>query len=667
MPSTHTCELWRSQLCNLCNLISAFAILTYSVAGAQPAKPDSASALVAGALRPGSVQQAASPLTEADLTEFFDILVPFQLKSGGIAGATVVVVAKGKVLFAKGYGYRDVAKKQPVSAEETMFRPGSVSKLFTWTAVMQLVEQGKLDLDRNVNDYLDFTIPATFPKPITLRTLMTHTAGFEETYKDVFLESPADLRSTANYVKKHLPRRLFSPGATVAYSNYGATLAGYIVERASGIRFEEYVEKFIFEPLNMSHSTFYQPLPASLEPLMSKTYRTASGMPGQFTICQTISAGALSSSAGDMAKFMIAHLQDGAYAGTRILKPETSRMMHAHQFSSSDSVNGFALGFYEESRNGLRIIGHAGDISHFHSALHLIPEENFGLFVSYNSDGVNPGSGRGELWDAFLNRYFPYETPTIATLVSAPKDAQALVGGYMVSRRSDDSILRYSMIQGEEHVRSSPDGIISLDSVKDFSGQPKRWREIAPWLYREIGGQDRLQFYRDRRGRITIATDFPVFVYQRARFWDDEHVNLFTAFAVLGVFGLAVVLWPVSALLRRHYQRPLNLPATDRRSRLLTRLVCLVDFFALAIWMYAFASSLPLNATKDDWVWRLIQSINVLGVACALLVVYNCWHAWHNSSQSIWSKVGETLILFACFGYIALVWNWNVLSFSLQY
>ena len=500
MPCARRSELWHFCSGILRVLFGAFAILTYSVASAQVAKPDSAGEIGAGALGPKSAQQVAPQLTEADLREFFDFIVPFQLKREGIAGATVVVVDKGRVLFAKGYGYRDVAKKLPVSAEDTMFRPGSVSKLFTWTAVMQLVEQGKLDLDRNVNDYLDFTIPATFPKPITLRTLMTHTAGFEETYKDVFLESPADLRPTANYVKAHLPRRLFAPGTTVAYSNYGATLAGYIVERVTGIRFEEYVEKFIFGPLNMSHSTFYQPLPASLEPSMSKTYRAASEMPSRFAICQTISAGGLSSSAGDMAKFMIAHLQDGGYADARILKPETAQMMHAHQFSSADSVNGLCLGFYEESRNGRRIIGHAGDISHFHSALHLIPEENLGLFVSYNSDGVNRVSSRAELWDAFLNRYFPYETPTAPALPSAPKDAQALVGNYMVSRRSDDSILRYSMIQDEEHVRSSPDGIISLDSVRDFSGQPKRWREIGPWLYRETGGQDRLQFFRDSTG-----------------------------------------------------------------------------------------------------------------------------------------------------------------------
>jgi len=155
MPCPRKSDLWHSCLGVLRALFGAFAILTYSVASAQPAKPGSASVLGAAALGPGSVQQTAPLLTEADLTQFFDIIVPFQLKREGIAGATVVVVEKGRVLFAKGYGYRDVAKKQPVFAEETMFRPGSVSKLFTWTAVMQLVEQGKLDLDRNVNDYLE--------------------------------------------------------------------------------------------------------------------------------------------------------------------------------------------------------------------------------------------------------------------------------------------------------------------------------------------------------------------------------------------------------------------------------------------------------------------------------------------------------------------------------
>ena len=237
-----------------------------------------------------------------------------------IAGATISVVKDGKLLFAKGYGYSDYEKKKPVSAEETLFRPGSVSKLFTWTAVMQLVEQGKLDLDRNVNDYLDFKIPDAFGQPITLKNLLAHTPGFEEQIKDLFTvgsESP----NLGAYLKTHIPARIYPPGTVPAYSNYGAALAGYIVERVSGRPFNEYVEENIFKPLGMIHSTFRQPLPPTLAPSMSNGYQLASDGPKPFEVVVPFPAGSMSSSAADMARFMLAHLQDGKLGDARDTAP----------------------------------------------------------------------------------------------------------------------------------------------------------------------------------------------------------------------------------------------------------------------------------------------------------------------------------------------------------
>jgi CubicO group peptidase (beta-lactamase class C family) len=207
-------------------------------------------------------------LTAQDLEAFLDGIVPLQLERDDIAGATIAVVKDGKLLFAKGYGYADYKNKKPVSADETLFRPGSSGKLFTWTAVMQLVEQGKLDLDRDVNTYLDFKIPDAFGQAITLKNLLTHTPGFEEQIKDLFSvgsESP----NLGAYLKTHIPKRIYPPGTVPAYSNYGAALAGYIVERVSGHPFNEYIEENIFKPLGMTHSTIVQPLPATLSPYMS--------------------------------------------------------------------------------------------------------------------------------------------------------------------------------------------------------------------------------------------------------------------------------------------------------------------------------------------------------------------------------------------------------------
>src|SRR6185436_7595239 len=220
-------------------------------------------------------------LTATDVETFLDGLVPLQLAQDDIAGATIAIVKDGKVLFSKGYGYADIEKKKPVSAEETLFRPGSVSKLFTWTAVMQLFEQGKLDLDRDVNSYIDFKIPDAFGQPISVKNLLEHTPGFEEQIKDLIRTDP-EIPNLGEYLKTHIPGRIYPPGTVPAYSNYGAALAGYIVERVSGIPFDQYIEENIFKPLGMTHSTFRQPLPSELSPNMSNGYQLASDGPKPF-------------------------------------------------------------------------------------------------------------------------------------------------------------------------------------------------------------------------------------------------------------------------------------------------------------------------------------------------------------------------------------------------
>src|SRR5437763_10347695 len=278
---------------------------------------------------PAPLPELALPheLTKSDFETFLDALIPSQLQNRDIAGAVVSVVKDGQVLFAKGYGYADFTAKKPVLADQTLFRPGSISKLFTATAVMQLVEQGKLDLDRDVNEYLDFAIPKIYPEPITLRRLLTHTAGFEDTLKNLFVAHESDLKPLRTYLVNQMPARIFPPGKIPSYSNYGFTLAGYIVERASGEKFERYIDNHLLQPLRMTNSTFDQPLPPQLAPNMSNGYFNASKKPRHFEFVHAAPAGALSTTAADMTRFMLAFLQDGTLEEATILKPETVRQM----------------------------------------------------------------------------------------------------------------------------------------------------------------------------------------------------------------------------------------------------------------------------------------------------------------------------------------------------
>src|SRR5690242_5426929 len=157
----------------------------------------------------------------ADLEAFFDGIIPLQLERSDIAGATVLVMKDGQPLLKKGYGYTDLSKKTPVDPATSIFRLASISKLFTWISVMQLVEQGRLNLDTDINNYLDFQIAPAFDKPVTLRNLMTHTGGFEEVLRDLLVTDAKQSPPLREWLIDNQPKRLFPPGEVSAYSNYG--------------------------------------------------------------------------------------------------------------------------------------------------------------------------------------------------------------------------------------------------------------------------------------------------------------------------------------------------------------------------------------------------------------------------------------------------------------
>ena len=671
-----------------------------SLAAAPPPRP---------ARAPAVAKSNVPQLTAGDLAAFLDGIVPLQLQRDDIAGAAVAVVADGKVLFERGYGYADYAKRIPVSPQTTLFRPGSISKLFTWTSVMQLVQEGKLDLDADVNQYLDFRIPSAFGRPITIRDLMTHTPGFEEADKDLILIRPGPIPSLGAYLKAHLPRRIFPPGEIPAYSNYGAALAGYIVQRVSGEPFAQYAAAHIFAPLGMTHSTFVQPLPAALSPFMSQGYLRASDGAKPYELIAAYPAGALATSADDISRFMLAQLGLGQIPGepkTTILTPATARLMQTRQRGLAAAIPAMCLGFYEEPRNGLRIIGHGGDTIYFHSDLHLIPAAGVGFFVSYNSAGNGKGSPRTALYRAFLDRYFPHpQPPATAAPATAARDARAAAGVYESSRRAQTDLMSVAYMLGQVRVSARRDGTITVSALRGLNGVPLRWREVAsngagPGLYAPECEQGHLVFLRDPTGRRAIAFS-PIMELQRVPWYRSVGFNLALLFALCAVLALAVIFWPLGALLRRHYRRRLELSPGRRRLRLVARLVCLLDLIALAGWFQFFAGSsnnIGLMSDASDGQVRLWQVLTLAGVIGTIFIVEYAVGSWMRTRAGVearltaaagaegaaasaaapsagasfrlawaWARWGETLIALAAIAFVWFVAYWHLLGFGLQY
>lgn len=624
---------------------------------------------------PAPAPAGTARLTRPDLEAWLDGFLPYALDAGDVAGAVVVVVKDGEVLLQKGYGYADLAARAPVDPERTLFRPGSVSKLFTWTAVMQLVEQGRLDLDADVNQYLDFEIPARDGVPATLRQVMTHTTGMEEQIRALITARAEELVPLGDALKRWVPERIHVPGTTPAYSNYATALAGYIVERVSGEPFDDYVERHLFRPLGMARSSFRQPLPAPLLAGMSKGYAKASdGEPKPYEFISLAPAGSLASTGADMARFMIAHLQGGAYGDGRILRAETARAMHSTGQASVGPLNRMMLGFYETTLNGHRAISHGGDTQWFHSDLQLFPDDGIGVFVSMNSSGRDGATGhiRYALSRGFADRYLPGPpaAPKRVAEDEAKRYAREIAGTYVSSRRPESSFLSLANLLGPVKVVANEDGTIGVNLALGPSGAPKRWRQIEPYLWQDTASSDRLaaEVVDGRVTRFSLEPYAPIMVFERLSAWAALAPLLLAA--SLAILLLTVVAWPVSALVRRYYGAPYRLAGADARAHRWVRIAALLVLLSIGSVLglvVAMLGNLEMTGPGSDGpivALRLFATV-VLPLGAAVAV----WNAWQvlRGRRRLLARLWALLIALACLFLLWIGIAHHVVGFGAYY
>jgi CubicO group peptidase (beta-lactamase class C family) len=433
---------------------------------------------------------------------FIDGVMEAQQQARHFAGAVVVVVSDGRIAFQKGYGFADFAERQPVDPARTLFRVGSNSKMFVWTAVMQLVEQGRLDLHTDVNRYLKgVQVPPTFPQPITLEHLMTHTPGFEDRIIGLFATSADGVRPLADAVREDMPRRVFASGTVPAYSNYGTALAALVVEQVSGVPYEKYLEDRILAPLGMHHATVRQPVPSDLAMDLSTGYKWAGGrlMAQPFEYVRWAPVGAMSVSGEDMGRFILAHLNDGALGEARILRPETASAMRERLTSFSPDTNGMLHGFIETSMNGQTAYGHGGATIWFHSATTIFPAQNVGVFVAYNTDAGQ--AAVPQFTSAFVEHYFPSPLPKEPSLHGdARANLERFAGTYAPSRASLSDITTLIRLAGAS-IQPDAEGFLVLR----YQGNVTRWRQVEPLVFAQVDGTRRLVFRENDRGEVVDA------------------------------------------------------------------------------------------------------------------------------------------------------------------
>jgi CubicO group peptidase (beta-lactamase class C family) len=552
----------------------------------------------------------------AELEAFLDGVMVANLGDKHVAGATVAVVKDGELLLAKGYGWADPNRRTPVSAERSLFRIGSVSKLFTWTAVMQLVEQGKLDLDTDVNSYLDFKIPDTYPQPITLRHIMTHTPGFEEDGRDLIGNDSTTIVPLRTWLATHIPARVRPPGTFSSYSNYATALAGHVVERVSGMSYDDYIEQRILAPLGMTQTTARQPLPAKYAADMSGGFRWSDGRfePRKFEIVHPAPAGSIGSSATDMAKFMLAHLGNGALDGQRILADSTAALMHTRAFTHDPRLPGFALGFYEKSSHGLDIIGHGGDTELFHSDLALIPSERLGVFVSYNTNTAGELSF-GPFLRQFLDHYYPVTPPTPATVADAAEQAKRVAGEYQFNRRSYTTFQAAMGLTGAVSVSAGDSGRVVVRSPLGTS----HLVPVGPLLYRDATGDDLVSFKAGPDGavRYGFLGMAPMMALERIPWYRSPKLH----WVVLGL-GVLVFVGTIVAAVRRVARRRFGTPRPEDplpgRALVITVALLNLAFLAAVATILGSSGGLlegPLTGLKVALALPVLGALLALGAA----------------------------------------------------
>jgi CubicO group peptidase (beta-lactamase class C family) len=635
---------------------------------------------------PPQHQQGGHDLTRADVDAWLDGTVGSALQTTGIPGAAVSVVADGQVLTTRGYGLADTGTEgspaRPVDPDRTLFRVGSVSKVVSATAVMQLVEEGRLDLDADVQQYLDFDLDT--PKgPVTLRHLLTHTAGFEEVITGL-IGLPGSERDLGDVMRTDPPEQVFAPGTTPAYSNYGASLAGYVAERVAGKPFVDLVQQEVLDRAGMTSSSFAQPLPDDLDARLAKGYPDDAQPSYPTEVVNAAPAGALSATASDMARFMLGHLGD-LPADQALLDPATLDEMHrpaldADQLGTLAAGQRMDLGFFDDSTPGVPAFGHDGDTNVFHTAMRMFPDSDAGIFVTFNGNGrdaVDTLELRTTVLQGFADRYLrPADAGTAtAAPVGDPEAAAELAGTWISSRAPFSNPGALLSLSGQTEIVPRADGTIAI-TPKPLGVTTGVYEKAGDDLWREVGGDAVIATRASADGGPVDAIAWGAsFTLLRAEPWQVAGAAIPGLLAAVAVLLVSVVVWPVTAIAGIGRRRRTRADAADdavatprpRRSRalLLSRIGQAVTLVALVGWTAAAVQALSFVDVPASQlrVLQVMQAIGVLAVVPAVLAVVQAIR----TRRGAWIVAGRVLVVVALIAIAAFAVGFRLLSPSVSY
>lgn len=603
---------------------------------------------------------------------FVDNLLNEEMSKSHVPGAAISVVKDGKLFFAKGYGYANVEKKIPVVADKTLFRVASISKLFTDTAAMQLYERGLLDLDADASKYLTrFQLENPYPQPITPAQMMTHTDGTTQRLIGLADPTAAEMEPLGDYLADHMPSIVWPPGKIYSYSNHSIALLGYLVERISGTPFVQYIEENIFQLLSMRRSTFLQPPPPPLASDLAVGYQYRNGTLKSvpFLYLNIAPAAALSATATDMANFMIAHLQNGRYENSCILKEDTAQLMHQTHFTQHSLLPGTGYGFRENLENNIRAIGHLGNLRGYSSSLSLLPDQNIGIFIATNSfSGVH-----GKLLTQFFGRYFPVsEKPApLKPLALTEDQLERFTGTYRDLEYPRDTLAKLTAPFKHINITKGDNGtmLVRTPSLFFLSNAPKlQLVPVEPLLFQRVDDDAFTGFAEDRSGRIAFAFN-PIWpkigTFERIPWYETIWIQLALVGFCAVVFLSACTIWPIRPLIRGIEGKRLQVDRRMSRAWLIAGLVSTLNLvfligLPLSLWLigvWKLVYGVPAVVVALLWI-PLLTTVLTLGLPIFTVLV------WKNKYWSALGRSHYSLVTLAALAFIPFLIYWNLLGFQ---
>ncbi|WP_417451928.1 serine hydrolase domain-containing protein [Kordiimonas sp.] len=613
-----------------------------------------------GLTGPLAAQSQVPDVTDARVVEaFVDGLVKPTMAANHSPSGVVALMKGGDMIFAKGYGYQDVDNRIPMDAENSLVRPGSISKLFTWVAVMQLVEQGKLDLDADVNTYLNtFQVRDTWPgQPVTLRHIMTHTAGFEAGGLGyLIMDDASRIMPLAQSLERYQPARINPPGEHTGYSNWGSALAGLIVQNVSGMDYNDYIETHIFDVLGMNNATFREPLPKKFEPHMAKAYGYGAGKYHEqnYEIISNFGpAGSLAATAYDMSLFAQALLNGGSLDGNRILKPETMQQILNEGFTHDPRVRGIGLGFLKRryGPDDLANFGHDGGTTIFLSHFGLSFKEDMMLFSSFSGPGAR--ATHTAFVKAFYDEFFPRDILTIAP----PEDFAARAGKYAGTYHSWRN--NFTMAESITRALGGSPVIPMPDNTLLISG--KRYAEVDKNLFRQVDDYGRIAFQEDADGDITgyVIDGTGVMQFYKAPFYETwSFIQTWVGLSLLLFVGIVLKL-----LYRfRDYRTAEGLAKTALRASVA---------LAFANLLFVLFGYLGISAGEQALTYALPATLKFALVFPLLATVAAAYHAftayrvWQDAALgSVFARLRFSMVTLAGLFMVWFYAYWNLLGFN---